>query len=343
MKLKICIVLLAAGVLWPTASQAADKKFEAVLKESVKVRSLKSILRPFVATCEREKNYFRRLFCEALNERLKAQHQTKLYLSKVEASAVGPLVVKYKAKPTPTLEINVRGCLTCKEPMMARAGGDVSKGRFFMFKMPKDIRISRGKVLYDLGNISVAKYTAELPKGIKPDKFKREVLPHLRLEMVYKPVAGVTKVGRFKYGVINFELVGHRVYDKCAGKVYGATPAMKDKTFPVDKNDLSCSQNQPKKVVVKPKLPSTLPQAKVKALMELVASDMKVCYEMYGKAGDIPTDLVVTTTGKVKHVKVTGKLAGTPTAKCAERLLKTVKFPKFSGRDARLQWPFSLK
>ena len=342
MKLRICMLALAAATCWPVGSEAADKKFEAVLKDSVRVRSLKSILRPFVATCEREKNYFRRLFCEALNERLKAQHQTKLYLSQMESSAAGPLQVKFKAKPKPVVEITVRGCLTCKEPMLARAGGDVSKGRFFMFKMPKDIRIRRGKVLYDLGDISVAKYKIELPKGTKADKFNKEILPHLRLDMVYKPVAGVTKVGRFKYGVINFELVGHRVYDKCAGKLYGAAPTMSGK-LTVDKNDLSCTQNQPKNLVTKPKLPSTIPQARVKALMELVGSDLKVCYEMYGVPGDVPTDLVVTPEGKIKYVKVAGKLAGTPTAACVERLLKTVKFPKFSGRDARLQWPFSLK
>ena len=336
------MLALVTVTCWPMGSEAADKKFEAVLKDSVKVHSLKSILRPFVATCEREKNYFRRLFCEALNERLKAQHQTKLYLSRLEPSAAGPLVVKFKAKPKPTVEISIRGCLTCKEPMLARAGGDVSKGRFFMFKMPKDIRIRRGKLLYDLGDINVAKYTAELPKGTKAETFNKDILPHIRLDMVYKPVAGVTKVGRFKYGVINFELVGHRVYDKCAGNVFGTAPAMAGK-IAVDKNDLSCSQNQPKKAVVKAKLPSTMPQAKVKALMELVAADLKVCYEMYGVPGDVPTDLVVTTAGKVKYVKVAGKFAGTPTAACVERLIKTVIFPKFSGRDARLQWPFSLK
>ena len=139
MKLRFCLLVLTAVCCWSVSAGAADKKFEAVLKDSVKVHSLKSILRPFVATCEREKNYFRRLFCEALNERLKAQHQTKLYFSNAEVSAAGPLVVKFKAKPKPTAEITIRGCLTCKEPMLARAGGDVSKGRFFMFKMPKDM------------------------------------------------------------------------------------------------------------------------------------------------------------------------------------------------------------
>lgn len=345
MRIRCGLLTLILLTAWPLASRAADKtkKFEVVLKSSVAVHNLKGILRPFVATCEREKDYFRKLFCNALNERLKAQHQSKVYLTTVEPSETGPLQVKFKARPKPSLEITIRGCLTCKEPVLARAGGDISKGRFFVFKMPKSIRIKRGKVLYDLGDINVARYQAELPKGTKEETFKKDILPHIRLQFVYKPVAGVTRVGgRFKYGVINFQLVAHRVYDKCAGKVFGTTPPMTTK-FKVDKNDLSCPQNRPKKTVVKPKLPSTLPQAKVKALMELVASDLKVCYEMFGQAGDVPTDLVVSTVGKVKYVRVTGKLANTPTGQCVERLIKTVKFPKFSGKDARLQWPFSLK
>ena len=57
----------------------------------------------------------------------------------------------------------------------------------------------------------------------------------------------------------------------------------------------------------------------------------------------MPTDIVVSPTGLVKHVKVVGKLAGTPTGKCVERLVKNLTFPKFSGDDARLQWPFALQ
>lgn len=369
MKTRFCVLALAVVLAWTTESRADDKPkpeakpkapavakvepprraapklgtLEAVLKAAVEVNNLPGMLRPFVARCGHEKNYFRWLFCEALNERLKAQHQARTYHTTLEPSVAGPLLVKFRANPKPTMEITVRGCLTCKEPLLARKGGDVSKGRFFVFKPPKDIRIRRGKVLYDLGNIDIFKYKAELPKGTKEGKFKREILPHLRLQVVYKPVAGVITVGRrFRYGVINFELKGHRVFDKCSGKVYGAAPAMGGK-LELDKNDLSCTQNQPKKPVVKVKLPSTLPQAKVKALMEQVGADLRVCYEQFGKAGDVPTDLVVTTKGVVKHVKVTGKLAGTETAACVERLIKVAKFPKFTGKDARLQWPFSLK
>jgi hypothetical protein len=110
----------------------------------------------------------------------------------------------------------------------------------------------------------------------------------------------------------------------------------------VDKNDLSCPQNQPKVVKEAPQLPSTLPQKKVKAIMELVEQDLRACYEQYGVTGDVPTDVVVAPDGHVKHVKVVGDLSDTPTGSCVERLVRNITFPKFAGRDARLQWPFSL-
>jgi hypothetical protein len=340
------LVALAALLGLPAAARGAKQTFESVQKKSEKIYSfkhLKSILRPFVATCTRKKKQYRRLFCMALNERLKAQHQTKTYRITREPSAAGPLIVKFKARPKPTMEIQIKGCLTCKEPLLDRKGGNISDARFFLFKVPKEIKIRRGKVLYDLGDIDIDVIRVPLPKGTTRKKFKAEILPHLRLDLVFRPVAGVTKVGkRFKYGVINFELVAHRAYHKCKGKLYSVAPKMAGK-FVVDKNDLSCPQNQPKKAVARAKLPSTLPQGKVKALMELVSGDLQACYEQYGVGGQVPTDIVVSPIGKVKHVKVVGKLANTPTGKCVERLVKNISFPKFSGDDARLQWPFALR
>lgn len=341
---RLALLPAALALAMPSVTLAATQTFESIAKGSNKIYNLKRILRPFVTTCERKRGRFKRLFCEALNERLKSQHQAKTYLSTMKPSSQGPLVVRYRAKPKPTMEIEVRGCLTCKGPMLDRRGGDISKGRFFLFKVPKEIKIRRGKNPYDLGDIDVANYKVPLPKKMTEKQFKNEILPFLRLDLIFRPVAGVTRVGRrFKYGVINFELVAHRIFHKCAGEVYGTDPQMAQKRYLVDKNDLSCPQNQPKKIVAKPKLPSTLPQRMVRELMSLVSGDMHTCYEQFGVAGQAPTDIVVSPTGQVKFVKVVGKLAGTPTGKCVERLVKNVSFPKFSGDDARLQWPFSLR
>ena len=325
-------------------AKLSEDSFEYLARTAVPVYNLKAILRPFVDACLDKKTKFKKLFCQALNERLKSQHQSKVYhLAVEETSEVGPLVATFKARPKPQVEVWIRGCLTCKEPMLQKEGGNISRGRFFTLKLPKDIKIGRGKVLYNLTHIGLVRYTMDLPPKMTAKQFKTEWLPHLRADLMFRPVAGTTMVGRrYKYGVINFQPVGHRVYQKCSGAVLGASPGMQGK-YEVDKNDLSCAENQPKKVVVAPRLPTNLDQDKVKVIMEAVEADLGACYEMFGKAGDVPVDVMVAPSGKVKMVKVAGDMGGTPTAQCVERMVKALTFPKFVGRDARLQWPFTLK
>jgi hypothetical protein len=346
MKPSCAAVLLSLALAWPAPSRAAES-FESIQKLSEPVVTLKRILLPFVATCDREKNHFRKLFCSALNERLKAQHQSKTYFTTVEPSAAGPLIVTYRAKPKPTAEITVRGCLTCKEPLLEREGGDISKARFFLFKTPKEIKGARGKSLYDLGEIDMATYTIDLGPKMTEKRWTEEILPFIRLDLLFRPVAGVTQVGggkgsKYKHGVITFELVAHRVYDRCSGRVLGTAPRMSGH-YLVDKTDLSCPQNQPKKIVARPKLPPTLPQASVRTLMEQVSEDLRVCYEQFGETGDVPADLVVSPKGMVTSVTISGKLTGTPTSQCVERLIKETVFPRFTGAAARLRWPLSLR
>ncbi len=337
-------LVLALVVLCGPALARAAETYESIEKSSAPVAVLKRVLLPFVASCDQEKDHFRRLFCNALNERLKAQHQARVYRTSFEPSEAGPLIARFKAKPRPVLELQVLGCLTCNGPLLEREGGDISKGRFFLFKMPKEIKIRQGKNPYDLGDIGVATYHFDLPADMTEKKFKAEVLPFLRLDLVYRPVAGVTMVGarRYKYGVVQFELVAHRVYDRCAGKVYGVAPAMKGR-IALDRKDRTCPQNQPRKVVAQPKLPVNLPRAAVASLMQQVSSDLHTCYEQFGQQGEVPAEMVVGTDGKVKSVKVSGKLAGSPTARCVERLIKETAFPRFRGEEARLQWPLAVR
>jgi hypothetical protein len=322
---------------------ARAESYEQLEKSSVPVLALKRVLFPFVATCDREKNHFRKLFCSALNERLKAQHQAKLYRSSFEPSEAGPLIVRFKAKPKPAMELEVKGCLTCKEPMLERAGGDIAKGRFFLFKTPEEIKIRRGKLLYDLGEIGIGTTRVELPAKMTEAQWTEEIRPFLRLDLLYRPIAGVTMVGkRIKYGVIQFELVGHRVYDRCGGKVHAVTPKMSGKLF-ADRKDMTCPQNRPKKVAPKKILPAGLPKSAVAALMQQVEGDLRACYEMFGAIGEVPAEILVTPEGKVKSVKVGGKLAGSSTAQCVERLVKETSFPAFAGDEAKVQWPFVIR
>lgn len=338
-------LLIAFTATWMAPSLVLGAStYEAEQKRSEPVLKLRGILRPFVDTCARKKDARSKRICISVNERLRSQYQTKVYRVTRKASAAGPLVVSYQKRPRPHMVITVKGCLTCEAPMLARKGGNIANARFFVFKMPDNIKIRRGRRRgspYSLEDIDVASYKVDLPPKMTAKKFNKEVKPFLRLDLVFRPVDGVTMVGRrFKYGVINFELVAHRVYDRCTGKVFGATPAMKGE-IPPDNEDPICPHNQ-RRNIVKPKLPATLPQKVVKQLMETVGSDLQACYEQFGTAGKLPTVVTVASTGKVKDVAVGGDLKDTPAARCVQRLIRNITFPRFSGNDARITWPFQL-
>ena len=83
--------------------------------------------------------------------------------------------------------------------------------------------------------------------------------------------------------------------------------------------------------------------AKVKALMDAVAGDLHTCYNQFGVTGEVPAELEVTPKGKVKSVRIVGKLAETDAGRCVAHLLKNVKFPSFAGDIARLRWPFVIE
>ncbi|MCK5796419.1 MAG: hypothetical protein KAI47_04515 [Deltaproteobacteria bacterium] len=351
----LCACCLTIALL-PAGSHAEgeakqEKSYEKLQAKSVGVYDARAILLPFVKTCDREKTSFRKLFCEALNDRLKSQHQAKTYEQTFEPSPEGPLVLSFHKvggkHKEPRFSIGFLGCLTCRKPMLNRVGGDISKARFFVFRQPKTIRVRRGGT-FDLVDIKTDGVTVpikvdeldEQPWTTK--RFQRDIGDHIRLDAIYRPVAGVTRIGgRFKYGVLNFELLGYRIYNKCTGQIYRAKPKMAGK-FKVDKNDLSCPQNRPDWGNKRKYLPPRLPQGEVKALMVLLEADMHTCYDQFGQTGTYPVDITILGTGRVKGVAILGKMAGTPTAECVKRIIKNVRFPAFSGRKLHMPWQFKI-
>src|SRR3989339_798874 len=143
--------------LAPSPPPEQAQNFESLFRQSHPIRELRELLLPFVKPCSDEKDYFKRLFCSGLNDRLVVQHQTRAFRAMFGASPAGPLMAQFIEKPSPALELTVRGCLTCKEPFY---------GHFFFLKTPQDIRPKGGAIPFDFGDITLATYTAPLPKDM---------------------------------------------------------------------------------------------------------------------------------------------------------------------------------
>lgn len=162
------LTLLALNALVSPAMAADPATFEEARKASVEVNDLPRVLRPFVTDCSLKQDHFKRLFCEALNQRLIAQHQTIAYRYEVKPSVAGPLVVNV-GKGAAEAELLVNGCLTCAKPILPRKSGDISKGRFFMFQQPKTITSSRAR-----GSTTIL---GTLPSRATPSTFRKRVRP----------------------------------------------------------------------------------------------------------------------------------------------------------------------
>lgn len=91
-------------------------------------------------------------------------------------------------------------------------------------------------------------------------------------------------------------------------------------------------------------LPQTLSRTQVKRIMSKADAKVKRCYQKHKEAGLLRVSVSVKgSTGKISSVSVGGKFKGTPTASCALRAIRTLRFPKFSNPSQSFSYPFLLR
>ncbi len=91
-------------------------------------------------------------------------------------------------------------------------------------------------------------------------------------------------------------------------------------------------------------LPQTLSRTQVKRIMSKADAKVKRCYQQHKKAGLLRVSVSVSgSTGKITSASIRGKFKGTPTASCALRAIRSLKFPKFSNPSQSFTYPFLLR
>jgi len=91
-------------------------------------------------------------------------------------------------------------------------------------------------------------------------------------------------------------------------------------------------------------LPQTLTRTQVKRIMSKADAKVKRCYQKHKETGLLRVSVSVKgSTGKISSVSVRGKFKGTPTASCALRAVRSLKFPKFSNPSQSFTYPFLLR
>jgi hypothetical protein len=71
---------------------------------------------------------------------------------------------------------------------------------------------------------------------------------------------------------------------------------------------------------------------------------MKRCYQKHKEAGMLRVRVSVKgSTGRIVSARVKGKFAGTPTARCALRAVRRLRFPKFQNSTQKFSYPYLLR
>ena len=226
-------------------------------------------------------------------------------------------------------------------------GGGLIGSGFVTTRRPKSVRPVEGALgKFDLVDLDVAKQAVD---GKPPTRWRDEFSPHLRAEIVFRPLASpgwFVGVAPRHEGVL-VELLGYRIFDRCTGRIVASSlPAQPVEG--VEKTDASCpGYLAPVAEAPKPppeNLPKTLTRDQLQRAFEGVREDVLVCYERNGGPGYAPTRVVIAgADGRVQSANVPGKFEGTPTAECVVKVVTGVTFPRFSDKELVVNWQFFLR
>lgn len=91
-----------------------------------------------------------------------------------------------------------------------------------------------------------------------------------------------------------------------------------------------------------PDLPKKLSRSQVTTTLRKLNSRVQRCYHRLKQKGTVQIKLKINSTGHVGSAKATGKFGGTPTGSCVSKVVRSAKFPRFSGPSMSLTYPFLL-
>jgi len=331
----------ALVVLLPLLARAQG--FEDLRAKATEVADVRVALEPFLWKCTDTEPFARRR-CELIRRRLMRQHAARTFRMVAEPGAVR---VAAKERPTPVLEVVLRGCLTCEQPVVLE-GGLFGTG-FITTRRPRQVRPREGAPgRYDLIDLDVARH-AVAADGRKPGEWSELFAAHLRAEVVFRPVlAPPWWVGvEPRHEGATIEIVGYRIFDRCSGRVVASSvPAQPVQG--VEKTDAGCpGYVAPVAEAPKPppeNLPKTLTRDQIQRAFDSAREDVLICYERNGVPGYAPTRVIIRgADGAVQSATVGGKFEGSATAACIVKSVLGVTFPRFADKELVVNWQFFLR
>lgn len=98
----------------------------------------------------------------------------------------------------------------------------------------------------------------------------------------------------------------------------------------------------PARAAADPSLPKQLTMNQIRKAMRAIKPRVTACYDKYQIEGTARVKLSIAPAGKPSSVKVKGKFFGTDTGNCVAKAVRRARFPKFSGKQMSITFPFVL-
>lgn len=327
--------ILVVSMVLGLASVAAAQSFDELADGAVKVSGDKGLAALFwsqTSNCSKISNDVYRRQCEGVRK-ARRQHVTKgTYLVETAASiSAGDYDAKKKSVP-----ISGHACVSCSGEMKVdgKTRYVVGQGRVSV----------KGDEVHAATLFSTAK-TFKRPEAAAV--WKKTVLPRLRSQFLVRLPDRLDKWNK-GYKV---EVLGHRIYDPCNGKVMHAKPesrlARQDSRLCPESEQPAEKPKQPDKEVVEkpkgPQLPARLSTAQISSVLAPVRKAGPTCYDTYGVQGTAKVKITFSGDGELTALALVGEFKDTPTGTCILKAAEGLTFPKSHKKSTTVTYPVNVR
>ncbi|MBN2725142.1 MAG: hypothetical protein JXR95_13845 [Deltaproteobacteria bacterium] len=327
--MKSIITLSAVIMLFTTGVSAQKKSFEKFASGSVFVSSMEKIAGPFLQKCGNT-DELPDLHCRAIRSYMQRRVSTKTFRIFADSGALD--FGEYDNTKF-SYKVSVKGCVTCKKPVMFDPL--LFGQRSFLITAKKPTKLKNGLPEgVDLHSFEIPVDPREL------GKWSVETKPYLRVEFLFR--VEKSKVWDPKFGEgLTLTVGGYRVVNRCNGDVLYSDPPSKGKGQIVSdgcRKVVKIKKINPDKLL--PKRPSN---SVILGKMRSIREKIKECYTTYQIPGVAKLSIKVNgSDGKVSKVRLKGAFSETPTGSCITKHVESLVFPRFKNKKIVFSYKYVL-
>lgn len=351
-----------------TTAPTGPASFDELLKDAVPVRDVATLIEPLYARCEDPDPLLKRQ-CEGEKTFLLDYLKAHTFVADAD---VQPETSPYDASAK-QVDMEVPGCVWCKDA--PKVAGET---RYLVAKLPQRLAPVPGEEGKQRVQVApIASHEIAIEDRTKADRFVERVVPRLRVQHVFKiglpfgdqppapppgkpapvaqaaqqPAGALAQVAQLAAikGVLVTSL-GHRVYDRCTGKIAAASPKVAsplkvkpDRGCPIGGTE-ELSVAELKKQAEFDALPERLMPRQIDQVLAPVQGQIHECFVEFGEpSGTAKVNLTIGGEGKLTGVVLPSPFDKADIGVCMRSQLKRAVFPKFRGSPMNIEYVYQVQ